>query len=118
VCSSISSPARTPSITTRTKEEKQLRVRIEIGVERDRIRIEGERTRVEEFWFVSIGLVALNRPWHPAYIGWGGLALVGLIKSIFGSSNWIRSVWTGLTCRLNRSDRCKSVQKLRNFQIP
>ncbi len=67
--------------------------------------------------FVSIALVALNRPWHLVFIGWRGLALVGLIKYIFGSLNWIISVWTSLTDRLNWSDRCKSVQKFGNFQI-
>jgi hypothetical protein len=51
VCSSIGKQARTPSITTRTKEEQQIRVWIEFGVERG-------RTRVGEFLFVSIGLVA------------------------------------------------------------
>jgi hypothetical protein len=53
----------------------------------------------ESFWFVSIGLVALNRSWHPVYIGWRGLALLGHIKSIFKSSNQIRSVHTDLTDR-------------------
>jgi hypothetical protein len=60
---------------------------------------------VGEFLFVSIGLVAFNRPWHLAYIGWGGLALVGFIKSIFESSNQIRFVHTGLTGRQNPYDR-------------
>jgi hypothetical protein len=49
-----------PSITAGTKEEHQIRVRTEFGVERGRTRIEGERIRVEEFWSVSIGLVTLN----------------------------------------------------------
>jgi hypothetical protein len=66
-------PARTSSITTGTKEEHQIRVRTEFGVERDRTRVEGDRTRVGEFLFVLIGLVALNQPWHPVYIGLGGL---------------------------------------------
>jgi hypothetical protein len=38
-----------------------------------------------------IGLVALNRVWHPVDIGWRGITLVGFIESIFGSSNRIRS---------------------------
>jgi hypothetical protein len=83
------------------KEEQQIRVRAEIrverdrtGIERDRTRVEedrtmvdGYRTRVDEFWFILIGLIALNRSWHPVFIGWGGLTLVGLIKSIFRSLN-------------------------------
>jgi hypothetical protein len=59
VCSSIGRPARTPSITIEMKEEQQIRVRTEFGVERGRIRV-GDRTSVEEFWFILIGLVALN----------------------------------------------------------
>jgi hypothetical protein len=47
VCSSIGRPARTPSITTGTKEEQQIRVRTEFGLERDKTR-EGERIRVGE----------------------------------------------------------------------
>jgi hypothetical protein len=47
--------------------------------------------------FVPIGMVALNRPWHPVFIGWGGIALVELVESIFESLNRIRSVWTDLT---------------------
>jgi hypothetical protein len=62
VCSSVHRLARMPSITAGTKEEHQIRVRTEFGVERGRTRIEGERIRVEEFWSVSIGLVTLNRP--------------------------------------------------------
>jgi hypothetical protein len=58
VCSSIGRLARMPSITIGTKEEHQIRVRTEFGVERG-------RTRVEEFLFVSIVLVFLNQPWHP-----------------------------------------------------
>jgi hypothetical protein len=106
-----------PSVAIRMKEEQQIRVRTKFAVERDRTRVEGDRTRVEEFLFVSIGLVVLNQPWHPVFIGWGHLSLVGLVKSIFESSNRIRSIWTGLTSRLNRSDRCESVHKSRNFQI-
>jgi hypothetical protein len=89
----------------------------EFGVERGRTRVEGDRIRVGEFWFVSIELVVLNKLWHPIYIGWRGLALVGLIKSIFRSLNQIRYIHIGLTSRQNRSDRCKLVQKSRNFQI-
>jgi uridine phosphorylase len=48
VCSSIGRPARMPSITTGMKEEQQIRVRIEFGVERGRTRVEGERIRVRE----------------------------------------------------------------------
>jgi hypothetical protein len=65
--------------------------------------------------FVLIGMITLNRPWHPIFIGWGGIVLVGLIKSIFESLNRIRSVWIILTGRLNRSDRCVLVQKSENF---
>jgi hypothetical protein len=83
VCSSVGKPARTSSITVGMKEEQQIRVRTEFGVVRGRTRVEGDRRRVGEFWFVLIGLVVLNRPWHPVYIGWGVLAIVGLIKSIF-----------------------------------
>jgi hypothetical protein len=97
VCSSIARLAGTPSITIGTKEEQQIRVKTKFGVERGRTRVEGDRIRVGEFWFISIGLVALNRPWHLVYIGWGGIAPVGLIKSIFESSNQIRYVYTGLT---------------------
>jgi hypothetical protein len=68
--------------------------------------------------FVLIGLVALNQPWHTVYIGWGGLALVGLIKSIFESLNRIRFVHTSLTVRQNRPDQCELVQKSGNFSIP
>jgi hypothetical protein len=42
-------PARTPSITTGTKEEHKIRVRTEFGVERRRIKVERDRTRVGEF---------------------------------------------------------------------
>jgi hypothetical protein len=116
VCSSVDRLVRTPSITAGTKEKQQIRVRTKFGVERGRTWV-GDRTRVGEFLFVSIALVALNRPWHLVFIGWRGLALVGLIKYIFGSLNWIISVWTSLTDRLNWSDQCKSVQKSGNFQI-
>jgi hypothetical protein len=84
-------------------------------VERDRTKVEGDRIRVDEFWFVSIGLVTLNRSWYPVFIGWGDLVLVGIIKSTFESSNWIRSVGTDLASRLNRSE---SVQKSENFKFP
>jgi hypothetical protein len=65
--------------------------------------------------FVLIGMITLNRPWHPIFIGWGGVVLIGLIKSIFESLNQIISVWTVLTGRLNRSDGCVLVQKSENF---
>jgi hypothetical protein len=39
-------PARTPSITAGAKEEQQIRVRTEFGVERGTIRVEKDRTRV------------------------------------------------------------------------
>jgi hypothetical protein len=117
VCYSVDRPARTPSIAVATKEEQQIRVRTEFVVERGRTRVERDRTRVGEFWFVSIELVALNRPCHPVYIGWGCLALVGFVKSIFGSLNQTRSVHTALTGRQNWSDQCESVQKSKNFQI-
>jgi hypothetical protein len=48
VCSSVDRPARTPSITAGTKEEQQIRVRTEFGIERGRTRVEGERIRVGE----------------------------------------------------------------------
>jgi hypothetical protein len=67
VCSSVDRLARTPSITIRTKEEQQIRVRTKFRIERGRTRIEGDRIRVGDLWFVSIGLVALNRLWHPIY---------------------------------------------------
>jgi hypothetical protein len=92
VYSSIGRLVRTLSIVVRMKEEHQIRVRTEFGVERERIRVEVDRRRVREFWFVSIVLVVLNRPWHPIFIGWGGLTLIGLIKSIFRSLNRIRSI--------------------------
>jgi hypothetical protein len=92
VYSSIGRLVRTLSIVVRMKEEHQIRVRTEFGVERERIRVEVDRKRVREFWFVSIVLVVLNRPWHPIFIGWGGLTLIGLIKSIFRSLNRIRSI--------------------------
>jgi hypothetical protein len=38
-----------PSITARTKEEQQIRVKVEFGVERRRIRVERDRKRVREF---------------------------------------------------------------------
>jgi hypothetical protein len=90
---------------------------VEFGLERDRTEVEEDRTRVGDFWFISIRLVALNWSWHPVFIGWGCLSLAELIKSIFGSSNQIRSVWISLTGRLNRSDRCECVQKSENIQI-
>jgi hypothetical protein len=74
------------------KEEQQIRIRAEFGVEGRRIRVERDRTRVRVF-----GLVALNRSWHPIYIWWRSLAIVGLVKSIFESSNRIRSIQTDLT---------------------
>jgi hypothetical protein len=92
VYSSIGRLVRTLSIVVRMKEEHQIRVRTEFGVERERIRVEIDIKRVREFWFVSIVLVVLNRPWHPIFIGWGGLTLIGLIKSIFRSLNRIRSI--------------------------
>jgi hypothetical protein len=92
VYSSIGRLVRTLSIVVRMKEEHQIRVRTEFGVERERIRVEVDIKRVREFWFVSIVLVVLNRPWHPIFIGWGGLTLIGLIKSIFRSLNRIRSI--------------------------
>jgi hypothetical protein len=92
VYSSIGRLVRTLSIVVRMKEEHQIRVRTEFGVERERIRIEVDIKRVREFWFVSSVLVVLNRPWHPIFIGWGGLTLIGLIKSIFRSLNRIRSI--------------------------
>jgi hypothetical protein len=70
VCSSVRRLARTSSIAARTKEEQQIRVMIEFGVERNSTRVECDRTRAKEFWFVSIGLVVLNRPWHLVFIGW------------------------------------------------
>jgi hypothetical protein len=88
------------------KEEQKIRVRAEFGVEMRRIRVERDRTRLREF------LVCFNwdgcpqSAWHPVYIGWGGLALIGLIKSVFRSSNQIRSVHTGLT----------SVSRFRNLE--
>jgi hypothetical protein len=48
MCSSVNRPARTPSITARTKEEQQIKVMTEFGVERGRTRVEGERIRVGE----------------------------------------------------------------------
>jgi hypothetical protein len=51
--------AITSSIATRTKEEQQIRARVEFGVERRRIRVERDRTRVREF-LVSFDWV--NRP--------------------------------------------------------
>jgi hypothetical protein len=92
VYSSIGRLVRTLSIVVRMKEEHQIRVRTEFGVERERIRVEVDIKRVREFWFVSIVLVVFNRPWHPIFIGWGGLTLIGLIKSIFRSLNRIRSI--------------------------
>jgi hypothetical protein len=38
-----------PSTATGMKEEEQIRVRVEFGVERDRTRVEGDRTRVAKF---------------------------------------------------------------------
>jgi hypothetical protein len=77
-----------------------------------------KRQKYKRKVFVSIGMVALNRLWHHVFIGWGGPALLGLIKSIFGSSNQIRFVWAGLTGRLKWPDWCELVQKSGNFQIP
>jgi hypothetical protein len=48
MCSSVGRLVRTPSITTGIKEEWQIRVRTEFGVERGRTRVEGERIRVGE----------------------------------------------------------------------
>jgi uridine phosphorylase len=48
VCSSIGRPARTSSIAARMKEEEQIMVMIEFGVERGRTWVEGERIRVGE----------------------------------------------------------------------
>jgi hypothetical protein len=48
MCSSVGRPARTPSIAARTKEEQQIKVMTEFGVERGRTRMEGERIRVGE----------------------------------------------------------------------
>jgi hypothetical protein len=42
-------PARMPSIAAGTKDEQQIRVRIEFGVGRRRVRVERGRTRVREF---------------------------------------------------------------------
>jgi hypothetical protein len=42
------------SIAVGTKEELQIMVRTEFGVERGRTKVEKDRTRVEEFVFVSI----------------------------------------------------------------
>jgi hypothetical protein len=42
-------PTRMPSITIRMKEEQQIRVRVEFGVGRRRIRVERGRIRVGEF---------------------------------------------------------------------
>jgi hypothetical protein len=81
VCSSVGRPARTSSIATGTKEEQQIRVETEFGLERGKTRVEGERIRVGEV------LIVLNRSWHPVYIGWGGLILIGLVNSIFKSLN-------------------------------
>jgi hypothetical protein len=62
-------PATTSSIATGTKEEQQIRVWVEFGVgrrrirvERDRIRVERDRTRVRDFlvcfdWFCCPQLV-------------------------------------------------------------
>jgi hypothetical protein len=54
VCYSVDRPARTPSIAVGAKEEQQIRVRTEFVVERGRTRVERDRIRVGEFWFVSI----------------------------------------------------------------
>jgi hypothetical protein len=48
VCSSVGRPARTSSIATGTKEEQQIRVETEFGLERGKTRVEGERIRVGE----------------------------------------------------------------------
>jgi hypothetical protein len=57
VCSSVGRLARTPSNAVGTKEEQQIRVRREFGVERGRTRIEKDRTRVGEvlFYFDWVG---------------------------------------------------------------
>jgi hypothetical protein len=98
------------------KEEQQIRVRAEFGVERRRIRVERDRTGVRVFlvcfdWFgcsQPVVTSCINRVmrYFPS---------AGLIKSIFESLNQIRSIYTDLTGRQNRSDRCESVQKFRNF---
>jgi hypothetical protein len=40
---------------------------------------------------------ALNQPWHPIFIRWGGLTLVGLIKYIFKSLNRTKTGLTGVS---------------------
>jgi hypothetical protein len=67
--------------------------------------------------FVPIGMVALNRPWHPVFIGWGGIALVELVESIFESLNRIRFVNTCQTGMPNQSDQSRCDKKSRKFQI-
>jgi hypothetical protein len=47
VCFSVGWLARTPSITAGTKEEQQIRVMTEFGIERGRTRVEEEVIRVE-----------------------------------------------------------------------
>jgi hypothetical protein len=48
VCSSVGRPARTPSITAGMKEEHQIRVRTEFGIEIGRTRVEKDRIGVGE----------------------------------------------------------------------
>jgi hypothetical protein len=71
-----------PSIIVRMREEQQIRVRAEFGGKRIKTMVETDRKMAEEFWFVLIGLVVLNRSWHSIFIGWGGFTLVGLVKNL------------------------------------
>jgi hypothetical protein len=55
VCSSVDR-------TAGTQEEQQIRVMTDFEVERGRTMVEGEKLRIENFCFILIGLVPLNRP--------------------------------------------------------
>jgi hypothetical protein len=49
----------------------------ELGVETNRIEVEGGRTKVERVWFILIVLDCLNRSWHRLGSSWSST------KSIF-----------------------------------
>jgi hypothetical protein len=59
--------ARMPSITAGTKEEQQIRVMAEFGVERRRIKVERDRTRIKEF-LVCFDWVGCIQSTMPPYI--------------------------------------------------
>jgi hypothetical protein len=111
VCSSVGRPARTPSIATGMKEEQQIRVMAEFGVERIRRRVESDRTWVGEF-LVCFDWVGCPQSIMAPYIYRVGRSCPSRTRQIY--------LWkfkSDQIC-LYRSDRGKSVHKSGNFQIP